>query len=470
MADINDLMSMQASAAPAGGADPSSLLSMAAPLASKGEELLKSGQVSLKEAKAAQKKLGLDKETVQNAFQKLVGGDKMTSEPGDAFSGAVMGQMPKPVLNAQGMTTLGAKVGGKATGTKSEQTAVQTNDQKKTRNTYADAQQAGDAMDIFRNTPEATSQREGITKMEQMLAMNQAHQKPNDGWIKGLLAYGDSLNGTNQAASFEPKAQKEKEAMLKFANEIQQRKGDYAKSIEDAMTKTKNGTDSNSTIQRLTEQLAIASGMGANGRGSGGVENPDKTWARVQALLETARGNPAVSQAEKDRYAAQKVASLMAKYPDPNNMPAAQVNLLTGETAKIATGGAPTMHELQGIDPATLQKIWSAALGKVNNKITPANAGQFLNELSGYAQAVSKDAEGIIQDKYGRVIESNKEGLGGHYQQAVSNYMERFKPKEQAAMAAAAPKTGKKLEDMTDQELEALHSTVVKKPKQVAAQ
>lgn len=256
MADTNDFLSMQAPAAKPAGFDLASLTSMAAPLAAKGEDLLKSGQVSLKDAQAAQKQLGLDPATVQDAFQKAVsGGAAPQAQPSDAFNSVLLGKT-------------GAQAPAKTTGTKNDKKTDQETSNKQTRNIQATAAQAGDAMDVFRNTPEAQSQREGISKMENLLAMNQAHQRPNDAWIKSLLAYGDSLNGTNQAASFEPQAAKQNDSMLKFANEIQQRKGDYAKSIEDAIAKTKVGTDQNSMVQKLMEQAAITSGNGGNSRGS----------------------------------------------------------------------------------------------------------------------------------------------------------------------------------------------------------
>lgn len=266
MAADNDALSMQAPA----GVDPASLMSMAAPLAAKGEDLLKTGQVTIAQAKAAQKKLGLDPDTVHAAFQKAISGGMPDQQPppSDAFNSVLLGKSPQPMLNPSAVPTMGAKVGDKTTSTKSGQTATQDASKKGVRNSYADATQAGDTMDVIRNTPEAQSQREGISKMENILAMNQAHQRPNDAWIKSLLAYGDSMNGTNQAASFEPQAAKQNESMLKFANDIQQRKGDYAKSIEDALTKLRTGSDTNSMNQKLLEQLSINSG---NPTGRGGA-------------------------------------------------------------------------------------------------------------------------------------------------------------------------------------------------------
>lgn len=262
-----DVMSMQAPPQ----ADPmASILSMAAPLAAKGQQLLDTGDPKVLAAgKAMQKKLGLDNpENAQAALSKLITGDTgQPSTPPDAFSLALRPGMPQPAAPP------------KNTGTKSQNTSVDTTDNKQVRSAYASPEQAGGLMDTIRNTPEAVSQREGIAKMENILAMNQSHQRPNDAWIKSLLAYGDSLNGTNQAASFEPQAAKQNESMLKFANDIQTQKGTYAKSIEDALAKLKTGSDTNALNQRITDLQMATSGNGGLG---GGLNNRTKA---TQATL-----------------------------------------------------------------------------------------------------------------------------------------------------------------------------------------
>ncbi len=148
------------------------------------------------------------------------------------------------------------------------------------------------------------------------------------------------------------------------------------------------------------------------------------------SLLESARGNPAASQAEKDLYAAQKMKSLVDLYPDPNQMPMAQVHLLASEAGKIATGGVPGMYELKGITPNSVPQSFSEVSAKFSNHPTPANAGAFIKELDRYQDALSGDAQKVIEDKYGRVIESSRDQLGdSNYQKLRSNYVDRFKGK-----------------------------------------
>jgi hypothetical protein len=154
----------------------------------------------------------------------------------------------------------------------------------------------------------------------------------------------------------------------------------------------------------------------------------------VRTLLESARGNPAASQAERDLYAAQKMQTLINQYPDPNKMPMAQVNLLASEAGKIATGGVPSMHELEGIKPNSIDQRFSVIASNLANHPSPANAGAFIKELERYSQGLSEDARGVIEDKYGRVIESARDELGDqNYQSLRKNYIDRFKVQKAAS-------------------------------------
>lgn len=147
----------------------------------------------------------------------------------------------------------------------------------------------------------------------------------------------------------------------------------------------------------------------------------------VQTMLESARGNPAAAQAERDIYAASKARSLMNLYPDPNNLSNEQVRLLASEVGKIASGGVPTQHELEGISPDTMKGKMAAFTSKLMNEPTPANAAKFIERYKDYTDALTRDAQGYIQDKYGRVIEARKDQLGDtNYQRLKTHYLDRF--------------------------------------------
>lgn len=149
-------------------------------------------------------------------------------------------------------------------------------------------------------------------------------------------------------------------------------------------------------------------------------------------LLSSARGDPAVAQAEKDIYASQKANSLANLYGDPNKLNQSQVNLLVQEVGKIASGGSPSMHELDGISPDTLTGQLSKQWEKLTNNPTPANAGAFVKQYQDYSNTVAKDAQKVLEDKYGRVINSNRRRLNDADADALDkNFGGRFQGQQQ---------------------------------------
>ena len=158
----------------------------------------------------------------------------------------------------------------------------------------------------------------------------------------------------------------------------------------------------------------------------------DRTLSQTKQMLESARGNPAAAQAEKDMYSVDKANSLFKLYPDLDNIPDAQVNLITSEIAKVAQGGVPTGHEIDALKPNTPESKLQKLFGQLQNEPKPANLGAYLKELKKYTAALHNDAKKVIQDKYGRVIESSKKQLGDdNYKALQDQYMNRFNPPEQ---------------------------------------
>jgi hypothetical protein len=158
-------------------------------------------------------------------------------------------------------------------------------------------------------------------------------------------------------------------------------------------------------------------------------------------LLESARGNPAAAQAERDIYAAGKIKSLAYLHGDPNLNSPQENQLLASEVAKLASGGVPSIHELQGLNPSTLPSGLAALAQKVVNHPEPANAGAFIKAFTDYAEQLEKDAQEVISDKYGRVIEARKGILGDdNYNALQKQYVKRF---ENARAKSEAGKTDK---------------------------
>lgn len=181
---------------------------------------------------------------------------------------------------------------------------------------------------------------------------------------------------------------------------------------------------------RLKVEQQKADAMKQNAEGNKDLKmqaGQDRALQQTKTLLESARGNPAAAQAEKDLYAVNKVDSLLKIYPDPNKMPEAQVNLLISEIGKIASGGVPTGHEMEALKPGSAESKLQALYGKLTNQPTPANAAAYLKEFKKYNSALKNDATKVIKDKYGRVIESSKKQLGGdNYKQLQDQYLNRF--------------------------------------------
>lgn len=204
--------------------------------------------------------------------------------------------------------------------------------------------------------------------------------------------------------------------------------------IQQQNANARNSNSVDAANQRAKEKNAIeqqkADAMkqkAIEGQGLKQQAGQDRALAQTKTMLESARGNPAAAQAEKDMYSVDKVNSLFKLYPDPNKIPEAQVNLVVGEIAKVAQGGVPPGHEMDALKPGTaesrLQNLW----GKVVNSPQPANLGAYLNELKKYTDALHGDAQKVIKDKYGRVIESSKKQLGDeNYNALKDQYLSRF--------------------------------------------
>lgn len=160
----------------------------------------------------------------------------------------------------------------------------------------------------------------------------------------------------------------------------------------------------------------------------------DQAMGKTMGMLESARGSPAVGQAEKDLYAVDKVNSMVNLYGDPNKLNPQQVQLLASEVAKIASGGVPTEHELQGLNPSTIPSSLAGLAQKLTNSPTPARAGEFVKAMQDYTNSLQKDAQKVIQDKYGRVIDSSKKQIGdSNYQTLQDKYVNRFAAQPRAA-------------------------------------
>jgi hypothetical protein len=279
------------------------------------------------------------------------------------------------------------------------------------------------------NLDALNQQQGGIDDQKKLIdnLKNSFQQKTN---YAPLLALADSWTGSNLGKGYEaPETQTQRQTLIA---QLQDHLQKSQQGLTDTQVKLmKDQLDSKYAAQQMK---LLAGGM--NSAKSG--KDQDKAMQNVQQLLESARGNPAASQAEKDIYAAQKANSLTNLYGDPNKLSQSQVNLLTAEIGKIASGGQSTQAELDGLSPGTLNGKLSSVWGKLQNAPTPANAGAFIKQYQDYANALTGDAQKVISDKYGRIIESRKHQLGDdNYGLLKAHYLDRFTP--QPAPASAPP-------------------------------
>ena len=169
-------------------------------------------------------------------------------------------------------------------------------------------------------------------------------------------------------------------------------------------------------------------------------QRQQQSFNQTVQQLEQMRGSPAVSQAEKDLYASQKAQTLTKMFGDPNNMSPQMTALFTQEVAKIAQGGVPTHDEMAMLTPNALQGKLASVWSKLSNNPTPANAGAFIKQYQDYAQGVAQDAQKVIEDRYGRVINTKKSQFNDDQNQYLKdNYLNRFKSAAQGTVRMFDP-------------------------------
>lgn len=163
------------------------------------------------------------------------------------------------------------------------------------------------------------------------------------------------------------------------------------------------------------------------------TKTEDDASKTTLAQLEQMRGNPAVQQAEKDLYSVSKAEGLANLYGDPNKLSPQQSDLYVSEIAKIATGGVPTAAEISGLKSGAavgrLARVWS----EISNEPQPANAGEFIKAYQDYSKKLKEDAQVVIKDRYGRILEVNSRKLNPADKKAFeAQFTNRFSQSEQS--------------------------------------
>ncbi len=145
---------------------------------------------------------------------------------------------------------------------------------------------------------------------------------------------------------------------------------------------------------------------------------PGKTYSELVLKVETPRGRPDVQNAQKNLLAIGNAKELLSQYPDLNQMPVQQANLLNAELSKISSGGVGSEHGQKSLEASTLASNWQSLKARVGGEPTPAELGGFLKENAKYLDGL----EGVANDTVAK------------YQKAIYGaYKSRLTPEEDAA-------------------------------------
>jgi hypothetical protein len=86
-----------------------------------------------------------------------------------------------------------------------------------------------------------------------------------------------------------------------------------------------------------------------------------------------------------------------------------------------------------------LASVWS----KLSNQPSPANAGAFVKQYMTYLKDLNDNANQVVQDKIGRVIESKKNVLGDeNYKTLNEQYLNPVQEKNAESSAKTVVKKG----------------------------
>lgn len=273
-------------------------------------------------------------------------------------------------------------------------------------------------------------------KAKAQMEVTKAHREESAGRLGAIIA----LPPEQKQAAWEAEIQRQIAAGApSAANAPKQYPGDSVVykgmvALMPAEKQIEQGNKEKEFAQKHEDHAIARQQMGSN--------KQNQALQQTQSILESARGNPEVGQALKDRYAAKKFEGLVDLYGDPNKLSPEQVQMAASEVAKIATGGVPTHSELQGLLPTSIPMGLAKLAATVSNNPQSAEAGEFVKRMGDYVGALKKDANGVIKEKFGRVIETRRGQLGDqHYKDLKAQYLDPLNEKPKAAGQAPVLKT-----------------------------
>ena len=281
---------------------------------------------------------------------------------------------------------------------------------------------------VAANSKGLGEQRDSLSQLKKLVEDNKQETNP----LQNLFtAAHDTVTGGNKLQSLMAAQQAAQNGYITQNEAVQKAQGDITKHEVDLTEAKFKHEDKMATDKRQADQFKQLLGYKYDNMGSGGGAKIEKLQTgeqrAVRQLLESARGNPAVGQAEKDLQAADKFDALINLKGDPNKLSPQLVQLASSEIGKMASGGVPTIHELQGLNPDNLPKGLATAAQMFNATPSAANQGEFLKEYALYVGDLRHVAQGIITDKYGRIVEGSRDAVGEkNYENNKRIYVNRF--------------------------------------------
>lgn len=461
-------------------------------LAQQGASALSSGQVTKAEAKKMQKQMkGKDPGDFLSSLSMIGGPPKKPSTPSplwgqenDIFNPQAAAPVnPEPVAATPPPAPAGPPVDTSLPLNpsppvkipneilKEGETSVDTTGGSKHRTTTWGPEEWAKLTDVARNTPEVKAQGEGVKDLENQLAMmSQAQQPRNDAWVKPLLAWADSMKpGSHLLSGYEePNQEKNNAMLLKYMDELSKRKGDMAKAIMESGTKLKAGQDMEDFKKALTQTSSQQVGEKTNPYSEARME---ATKMRVGPIF---NNDARVKTMENVMDNLDKAHSFIN---GSTPITASVFNTLQDDLSTAIRGGGGSIADAarQRDQLHSMQQEWNALEAKFGNiQDMRKEAPQLFTQLKSMVETVRGDTMKAYKSRVNQI----KKGFSGNnsdIQKVAADMADELVSKRttgepledlvlpgKAAPAAAAP-AGKKLEDMSDAELNALHAKVTGK-------
>lgn len=134
-------------------------------------------------------------------------------------------------------------------------------------------------------------------------------------------------------------------------------------------------------------------------------------WRRNQEIMKTVdkmitpSGNRMVQKALLGRQSGQYIMDLFQQYPNLDDMPGIDVNLVSEEIGSLVGGGTGSDRRSEAVTAKTFESQWNEFMGKVDGKPTPAQLGAFLKQKKKYVEALYRTNDRIYEKYQNRVME-----------------------------------------------------------------